>query len=173
MDKDEAERLARAIRMVHMDWIKVCGVAYNHTTDTYEVQCAYQQEDQGGFRHRPIHGLPFPLKAFPENVGAYYCLNTSLWHPALSTDSLCANGRNWHPSLCGHRLANGDTPMDAVCLVVIRVSLSPTVHRAYASFNWHLGNSLFLLPLLSLAWLVLRVSDHSLCLYVKRAWTTV
>ena len=47
MDKDEAERLARAIRMVHMDWIKVCGVAYNHTTDTYEVQCAYQQEDQG------------------------------------------------------------------------------------------------------------------------------
>jgi hypothetical protein len=46
MDKDEAERLARAIRMVHMDWIKVDGVAYNPTTDTYEVQCEYQQENQ-------------------------------------------------------------------------------------------------------------------------------
>jgi hypothetical protein len=47
MDKDEAERLARAIRMVHMDWIKVGGVSYNPTTDTYEVQCEYQQKDQG------------------------------------------------------------------------------------------------------------------------------
>ena len=46
MDKDEAERLARAIRMVHMDWIKVDGVAYNPTTDRYEVQCEYQQENQ-------------------------------------------------------------------------------------------------------------------------------
>src|SRR6266536_1539362 len=47
MDKDEAERLARAIRMVQMDWIRVSAVAYNPTTDTYEVQCEYQQEDQG------------------------------------------------------------------------------------------------------------------------------
>lgn len=47
MDKDEAERLARAIRMVHMDWIKVNQVVYNSSTDTYEVQCEYQQEDQG------------------------------------------------------------------------------------------------------------------------------
>jgi hypothetical protein len=46
MDKDEAERLARAIRMVHMDWIKVGGVAYNPTTDQYEVQCEYQQAGQ-------------------------------------------------------------------------------------------------------------------------------
>jgi hypothetical protein len=47
MDKDEAERLARAIRMLHMDWIKVGGVAFNPTTDTYEVQCEYQQAGQG------------------------------------------------------------------------------------------------------------------------------
>ena len=47
MDKNEAERLARAIRMVQMDWIRVSAVAYNPTTDTYEVQCEYQQEDQG------------------------------------------------------------------------------------------------------------------------------
>ena len=47
MDKDEAERLARAIRMVHMDWIKVDDVVYNHTTNTHEVKCEYQQEDQG------------------------------------------------------------------------------------------------------------------------------
>lgn len=47
MDKNEAERLAKAICKVQMDWIKVDGVAYNHTTDQYEVQCEYQQEDQG------------------------------------------------------------------------------------------------------------------------------
>jgi len=47
MDKDEAERLARAIRMLHMDWIKVGGVAFNSITDTYEVQCEYQQAYQG------------------------------------------------------------------------------------------------------------------------------
>jgi hypothetical protein len=44
MDKDEAERLARAIRMVHMDWIKVSGVEYNPATDQYEVKCEYKQE---------------------------------------------------------------------------------------------------------------------------------
>ena len=47
MDKDEAERLARAIRMVHMDWIKVDKIVYNPTTDMHEVQCEYQQVDQG------------------------------------------------------------------------------------------------------------------------------
>ncbi len=47
MDKDEAERLARAVRMVHMDWIKVSAVVYNPTTGTYEVQCEYQQAEQG------------------------------------------------------------------------------------------------------------------------------
>ena len=47
MDKNEAERLARAIRMVQMDWIKVGAVAYNSTTDQYEVQCEYQQAYQG------------------------------------------------------------------------------------------------------------------------------
>jgi hypothetical protein len=47
MDKDEAERLARAISMMHMDWIKVSAVAYNPATDGYEVQCEYQQADQG------------------------------------------------------------------------------------------------------------------------------
>ena len=47
MDKDEAERLARAIRMVHMGWIKVNQVVHNSTTGQYEVHCAYQREDQG------------------------------------------------------------------------------------------------------------------------------
>lgn len=47
MDKDEAERLARAIGMVHMNWIKVDQVVHNSTTGQYEVQCAYQREDQG------------------------------------------------------------------------------------------------------------------------------
>jgi hypothetical protein len=47
MDKDEAERLSRAIRMVHMDWIKVDQVVHNSNTDTYEVQCSYLQGDHG------------------------------------------------------------------------------------------------------------------------------
>ncbi len=47
MDKNEAERLAKAIRMMQMDWIKVDGVVHNSTTDQYEVQCTYQREDQG------------------------------------------------------------------------------------------------------------------------------
>ena len=47
MDKDEAERLARAIRLVQMDWIRVDQVVHNSTTNQYEVQCAYQREDQG------------------------------------------------------------------------------------------------------------------------------
>ena len=47
MDKNEAERLARAIRMMQMDWIKVDGVVHNSTTDQYEVRCTYQREDQG------------------------------------------------------------------------------------------------------------------------------
>ena len=47
MDKDEAERLARAIRMVNMEWIKVDQVVHDRATDTYHVQCRYVQGDQG------------------------------------------------------------------------------------------------------------------------------
>ena len=47
MDKNEAERLARAIRTMQTDWIKVDGVVHNSTTNQYEVQCTYQREDQG------------------------------------------------------------------------------------------------------------------------------
>ena len=46
MDKNEAERIALAIRMMQMDWIKVDGVVHNSTTNQYEVQCTYQREDQ-------------------------------------------------------------------------------------------------------------------------------
>ena len=49
MDKDEAERLARAIRKLRLDWIEVSGVEYHLTTDTYEVKCAYKQEHKGLF----------------------------------------------------------------------------------------------------------------------------
>ncbi len=47
MDKNEAERIALAIRMMQMDWMKVDGVVHNSTTNQYEVQCTYQREDQG------------------------------------------------------------------------------------------------------------------------------
>ena len=47
MDKNEAERIALAIRMVQMDWIQVDCVVHNSTTNQYEVQCTYQREDQG------------------------------------------------------------------------------------------------------------------------------
>src|SRR5207248_10000943 len=65
-----------------------------------------------------------------------------------------------HPSLCDHQHEDGGNPMDAVCRVARKVSLSSTVHRAYASFDWYLkGSELFLL--LSFVWLVFRASDHS------------
>ena len=52
MDKEEAERLARAIRKTPVDWIQVSGVEQNPTTDTYEVKCAYKQAQQGLFHAR-------------------------------------------------------------------------------------------------------------------------
>ncbi len=42
MDKEEAERLARAIRKAPVNWIQVSGVEHNPTTNTYEVKCEYK-----------------------------------------------------------------------------------------------------------------------------------
>ncbi len=47
MDKDEAERLARAISNAPVDWIKLSGVEYHPSTDTYEVKCEYKKEQKG------------------------------------------------------------------------------------------------------------------------------
>ena len=47
MDKDEAERLASAIRRAPVDWIKVSGVEWHLKTDTYEVKCEYKQAQKG------------------------------------------------------------------------------------------------------------------------------
>ena len=47
MDKDEAERLARAIRLVRMEWIKVEGVELNGATGKYEVRCELKQTQKG------------------------------------------------------------------------------------------------------------------------------
>jgi len=52
MDKEEAERLARAIRKAPVDWIQVSEVAQNPTTGTYEVKCAYKQSQKGLFQAR-------------------------------------------------------------------------------------------------------------------------
>ena len=43
MDKDEANRLARAIARTHVDWIEVRGIEYNPLTSTYELTCMYQR----------------------------------------------------------------------------------------------------------------------------------
>ena len=43
MDKDEANRLARAIARTHVDWIEVRGIEYNPLTSTYELKCMYQR----------------------------------------------------------------------------------------------------------------------------------
>ncbi len=50
MDKLEAERVARAIRKMHLDWIQVSGVEHNPATDTYEVRCSYKRERGGVLR---------------------------------------------------------------------------------------------------------------------------
>ena len=47
MDKEEAERLARAIRKAPVEWIQVSGVEQNPTTDRYEVKCEYKQAQKG------------------------------------------------------------------------------------------------------------------------------
>jgi len=47
MDKEEAERLARAIRKAPVDWIQVSGVEQNPTTDKYEVKCEYKLAQKG------------------------------------------------------------------------------------------------------------------------------
>jgi hypothetical protein len=43
MDKQEAERVAKAIRKMPVEWMTVRRVEWNHTSNTYEVTCAYKQ----------------------------------------------------------------------------------------------------------------------------------
>ena len=43
MDKDEANRLSRAIAKTHVDWIAVQGIECNPLTSTYELKCMYQR----------------------------------------------------------------------------------------------------------------------------------
>ncbi len=50
MDKDEAERLARAIQKMQVDWIQVSAVEQNPSTGTYEVKCRYKQAQKGLFQ---------------------------------------------------------------------------------------------------------------------------
>jgi len=52
MDKDEAERLARAIRRLKRDWIQVSGVEYHPFTDQYEVKCEEKHLHTGLFHSR-------------------------------------------------------------------------------------------------------------------------
>ena len=44
MDKEEAERLARAIRKAPVAWIQVQAIECTPVTQTYELKCAYRQE---------------------------------------------------------------------------------------------------------------------------------
>ncbi len=44
MDKEEAERLARAIERTRVDWIQVRGIEYNPMTGTYELDCVYRHD---------------------------------------------------------------------------------------------------------------------------------
>jgi hypothetical protein len=49
MDKEEAERLARAILKAPVDWIQVQAIEFNPVAHTYELECAYRQERKGLF----------------------------------------------------------------------------------------------------------------------------
>ena len=44
MDKEEAERLARAIERAHVDWIQVRGINYNALLGKYELTCSYKRD---------------------------------------------------------------------------------------------------------------------------------
>jgi len=49
MDKEEAERLDRAIRKAAVAWLQVQAIEYNTGTHTYELKCAYRQGRKGLF----------------------------------------------------------------------------------------------------------------------------
>ena len=42
-DKEEAERLARAIERTHVDWIEIQDIEHNPLTGKYELKCRYQR----------------------------------------------------------------------------------------------------------------------------------
>lgn len=42
-DKEEAERLARAIEQMNVEWISIQDIEHNPLTDKYELKCRYQR----------------------------------------------------------------------------------------------------------------------------------
>src|SRR2546430_2721275 len=42
MDKQEAERLVRAIEWMHVAWLQVDQLVFNETRNTYELKCSYR-----------------------------------------------------------------------------------------------------------------------------------
>ncbi len=42
MDKQEAERLVRAIEQMHVAWIQVDRIVFNETRNAYELECSYR-----------------------------------------------------------------------------------------------------------------------------------
>ncbi len=52
MDKEEAERLVRAIRKAPVAWIQVHAIEYNAAARTYELTCTYRQQRKGLFQTR-------------------------------------------------------------------------------------------------------------------------
>jgi hypothetical protein len=42
MNKQEAERLARAIERTHVAWLQVDQIVFNETRNAYELECSYR-----------------------------------------------------------------------------------------------------------------------------------
>lgn len=42
MDKQEAERLVRAIERMHVAWLQVDQIVFNETRNAYELKCSYR-----------------------------------------------------------------------------------------------------------------------------------
>lgn len=42
MDKQEAERLVRAIERAHVAWLQVDRIVFNETRNAYELECIYR-----------------------------------------------------------------------------------------------------------------------------------
>jgi hypothetical protein len=42
MDKDEADRLVRAIERTQVAWLHVDQIVFNETKETYELKCRYR-----------------------------------------------------------------------------------------------------------------------------------
>jgi len=54
MDKEEAERLKRAIEQTRVPWLRVSEIVFNATGESYELTCTYREQASSSFHDDEI-----------------------------------------------------------------------------------------------------------------------